>query len=103
MSPGETQEQLRQRFESPGTLERGPAFFDVKTFGGTFVGTVVQAEARGSGRFQESGAHSCEGCAKLPREGSVSKDGCIFLCNAVKDSACREREPRCMLALCDRS
>ena len=103
MPPGETQEQLRERLESPGTLERGATLFDVETFSGTFVGAVVQAEARGSGRFQESGAHSWEGCANLPLECSVSKDGCIFLCNAVKDSACGKWQPRFMLALCDRS
>ncbi len=91
MAPRETQEQFRQRLETPRAFERGSAFFDVEALRGTFIGTMVQAEARGCGRFRESRAHSWEGCAKLPRDGSVSKDGCIFLHNAIKDSACSNR------------
>ena len=98
MTPRETKEQFGERLETPRTLEGGSPLFDVEALRGTFVDTMVQAEARGCGWFRESGAHSWEGCAKLPRDGSVSKDGCIFLYNAVKDSACANPETRPMLA-----
>ena len=97
MAPCQTKEQLRKRLKSPWTLECRATLFNVQAFRRAFVSAMVQAEARGSGRFRESRAHSWEGCAKLPRDTPLSKDGCIFLHNAVKDSACPERFPGPML------
>lgn len=99
MTPSQAEKQLRKRLKPPRALKGCSALFNVEALRGTFVGTVVQTEARGGGRFRESRAHSWEGCAKLPRDSAVSKDGCIFLHNGIKDSACPSQAAAPMLRL----